>query len=353
MNNSDIDQNAWSKKQSLKKCRLGDVLDIRRGTNLSGKFYAENGSKIRLTLGNFDYPSGGFQENTSKKDIYFSGEVNPEFILKKDDIITPLTEQVAGLLGETAIIPVDDLYIQSGDIGLVVPDESVLDKSFAPYLVSSPAIKKQLRAAAQQTKIRHTSPDGIKNCYAWIPSLHYQHIAGKLLSALDAKIETNKKIISELEDLAKTIYDYWFLQFEFPNESGKPYRSSGGEMIWSEKLKREIPKGWEVGNLYDIAQFINGLACQKFRPKNSEPFLPVIKIREMHEGITDNTEHVKLDIPKDNVVKNGDILFSWSASLEVSRWYGPRCGLNQHIFKVVPLAGYTLSHLRKIPYIGF
>lgn len=107
-------------------------------------------------------------------------------------------------------------------------------------------------------------------------------------------------------------------------------------MVWNEELKREIPEGWEVGNLYDIADFINGLACQKYRPVNDTEKLPVIKITEMHDGITDNTEFVRSDIPENNIINDGDILFSWSATLETMIWTGGKCGLNQHIFKVIP-----------------
>ena len=91
--------------------------------------------------------------------------------------------------------------------------------------------------------------------------------------------------------MAKTLYDYWFVQFDFPNAKGKPYKSSGGKMVWNEALKREIPLGWEVGSLLDIADYMNGLACQKFRPTGNE-FLRVIKIKEMHEGFSENTELV-------------------------------------------------------------
>ena len=166
--------------------------------------------------------------------------------------------------------------------------------------------------------------------------LKEQRRLSKILSTIDKKIELNNKINTELEDMAKTLYDYWFLQFEFPNEEGKPYKSSGGKMVWNEELKREIPEGWEVGNLYNIADFINGLACQKYRPVNDTEKLPVIKITEMHDGITDNTEFVRSDIPENNIINDGDILFSWSATLETMIWTGGKCGLNQHIFKVIP-----------------
>lgn len=134
--------------------------------------------------------------------------------------------------------------------------------------------------------------------------------------------------------MAKTLYDYWFVQFDFPDENGKPYRTSGGEMVWNDQHKREIPKGWKGGNLYNIADFINGLACQKFRPKDGENALPIIKIKEMHDGIIAETEQVSENIPTKHKIFDGDILFSWSGTLEVMYWYGGSDGLNQHISKV-------------------
>jgi type I restriction enzyme, S subunit len=80
----------------------------------------------------------------------------------------------------------------------------------------------------------------------------------KVLSDLDAKIEFNNKINQELEAMSKTLYDYWFVQFDFPNEQGKPYKSSGGKMVYNKELKRDIPEGWEVGTLLDIANITTG-----------------------------------------------------------------------------------------------
>ena len=241
--------------------KLGDVLDVKRGASLAGDYYATEGNLVRLTLGNFNYPGGGFKENTSKADIYFTGPIKPEFILNKGDIITPLTEQVSGLLGETATIPEGGKYIQSGDVGLIVPDETKLDKRFAYYLISSPIVKKQLDAAAQQTKIRHTSPDAIKACEAWIPEdISTQHVIGALLDAINAKIDNNREACEQLESLSRLIYDYWFVQFDFPDENGKPYKSSGGKMVWNEELKREIPEGWEVRPIEEYISVVRGIS---------------------------------------------------------------------------------------------
>lgn len=166
--------------------------------------------------------------------------------------------------------------------------------------------------------------------------LQEQVKATEILAYIDEKIENNNEINAELESMAKTIYDYWFLQYEFPNEDGQPYKSSGGKMVWNEELKREIPEGWKVGTLYDIADYINGLACQKYRPVTPNRSLPVIKIKEMNDGITGSTEYVRIDIPEKNIINDGDILFSWSATLEIMIWSGGKGGLNQHIFKVMP-----------------
>ena len=160
-------------------------------------------------------------------------------------------------------------------------------------------------------------------------------------------------INDNLEAMAKQLYDYWFVQFDFPNEEGKPYKSSGGAMVWNEKLKREIPKGWHCGTLLDIAEYTNGLACQKYRPTD-ENKLPVIKIKEMHDGLSVDTEWVKADIPDDVKVFDGDVLFSWSASLEVMLWAYGNGGLNQHIFKVTSKNGYPRSFYfyQLVHYIG-
>lgn len=96
------------------------------------------------------------------------------------------------------------------------------------------------------------SVNTLSNIKVNLPKLIIQKKVFNILNLLDSKIELNNKINAELEAMAKTIYDYWFLQFEFPNEEGKPYKSSGGKMVWNEELKREIPEGWETKRLSDI-----------------------------------------------------------------------------------------------------
>lgn len=178
----------------LTRYKLGELIDVSRGTSLPGEYYSSSGTQIRLTLGNFDYANGGFKENTSKENIYYSGVVKQEYILDEGDIITPLTEQTPGLLGSTARIPESGKYIQSQDIALIKCKPGKIAPSYCYYLLSSKSVKKQLGAAAQQTKIRHTTPDRIKEVIVDIPPLSEQIMIGNVLDTLNEKISINRAI---------------------------------------------------------------------------------------------------------------------------------------------------------------
>lgn len=251
-----------------KKIKLSEVLDVKRGCSLSGDYYTTTGKYIRLTLGNFKYPECGWKNNTSKDDIYFVGPIKKEFILNKGDIITPLTEQVRGLLGNTATVPESDKYIQSGDIGLVIPNTDKLDKRFAYYLVSSPVVKKQLDAGSQQTKIRHTSPDAIKGCYAFVPEdVTEQKRIADLLDLINGKIENNNNVNDCLQRLINDIFIKWFYQFQYPNSvQTKPLDSP---IVFNDELKEKLPSGWKVESIAknSLCSFIN-VGVPYFKSKN-------------------------------------------------------------------------------------
>jgi len=190
---------------NLKKYKLGELVEVTRGASLSGQYYSESGEYVRLTLGNFNMNGGGFKENTSKSDLYFTGTVKDEFILNEGDIITPLTEQSIGLLGTTARIPESGKYIQSQDVALVRCKEGLLDPNFCYYLISSATVRQQLSAGAQQTKIRHTSPNKIKDCTVWIPTYENQQKIGRIMSDIDAKIALNRQINDNLPMLDRSL----------------------------------------------------------------------------------------------------------------------------------------------------
>ncbi|EME7117959.1 restriction endonuclease subunit S [Enterococcus faecium] len=166
-----------------------------------------------------------------------------------------------------------------------------------------------------------------------VPDIKYQIKIVEFIKQLDSKIELNSQIISNLEELASTLFKRWFVDFEFPDENGNPYKSSGGKMVDSELGK--IPEGWEATSLSDIANYKNGLAMQKFRPDENEKSLPVLKIKELNQGFTDsNSDRCSIDISDEVKIENGDVVFSWSGTLLVKIWTGGDAGLNQHLFKV-------------------
>ena len=256
----------------MKKCKLKDLIEVTRGASLAGEFYSTEGELVRLTLGNFDYENGGFKINTSKDDIYFTGEVKDEFILNEGDIITPLTEQAIGLLGTTAKIPESGKYIQSQDVALVKCNEEI-DPAYCYYLLPSNIVKKQLSAGAQQTSIRHTSPDKIKDCWVYILEKEDQKKVASFLDIIENKISINREMNVTLDKMAKQLYDYWFVQFDFPNKEGNPYKTSGGKMVYNEYLKREIPEGWRVLQAGEICNIKTGKEDANFAtPDGKYPF---------------------------------------------------------------------------------
>ena len=271
------------------------------------------------------------------------------FLLKKGQVAITKDSETRDDIGISTYIA-DNLpnTVLGYHCALITPDEQQVNGKYLNAYLSSQMGRKYFEYQSSGSGQRYTlTTEAIGSVKIYLPDIKIQERIGNFFSELDKKISVNNKIISELESLAKTIYDYWFLQFDFSDENGRPYRSSGGKMVWNNELKKEIPEGWEVGNLYNIADFTNGLACQNYRPENNDEGLPVIKIKEMHDGITKDTERVSNTIPIKNIVENGDILFSWSATLEVKFWFGEKCGLNQHIFKVLPRSYYSKEYVYK------
>lgn len=287
---------------------------------------------------NFQYGIGNNNpDNNGKYPIYGSnGIIGGYDQYNSED--SPVIGHIGANCGVVVFAKGKHFVTYNGVICKIKPDN---DFKYGYYALLNSNLRERVRGSAQP----FISYDLLDSVPVYLPDSVTQRKIGDCLWKLDQKIENNNNIIIELESMAKTIYDYWFLQFDFPDENGKPYKSSGGKMVWNEELKREIPKGWEVGTLYNIADYINGLACQKYRPKDNEGYLPVVKIAEMHNGINGDTECVSINIPEKNKISAGDILFSWSATLEVMLWCGVDAGLNQHIFKVNPKSGYSREYV--------
>ena len=239
----------------LEHYKLGTLCSVKHGYPFDGSKFADHGTYIVLTPGNF-FEKGGFKR-IKGKEKYYTGAFPQEYLCSKDDLIVAMTQQAEGLLGSTALVPEDNLYLHNQRIGLVFHNHDLVDKLYLYYLFMTKSVRKQISDSASGTKIKHTSPDKIYSVSVSIPSIDIQRKNALLLYWIDKKIENNSLICSELEAIGKTLYDYWFVQFDFPDENGRPYRTSGGEMVWNEQLKREIPKGWRCVALSDFISVEN------------------------------------------------------------------------------------------------
>lgn len=169
---------------------------------------------------------------------------------KKGDILI----SAAGTIGKTVIFDGEDSYFQDSNIVWIENDESKVTNQFLYYFLQTnpfittngSTIKRLYNDNLRDTKIPN------------VPSIQQQNQITDILGALDNKIQTNNQINQELEAIAKTLYDYWFVQFDFPDQNGKPYKSSGGKMVYNPELKREIPEGWGVEKLENVANITMG-----------------------------------------------------------------------------------------------
>ena len=165
---------------------------------------------------------------------------------KKGDILI----SAAGTIGKTVIFDGEDSYFQDSNIVWIENDESKVTNQFLYYFLQTnpfittngSTIKRLYNDNLRDTKIPN------------VPSIQQQNQITDVLGTLDKKIQINNQINQELEAMAKTLYDYWFVQFDFPDQNGKPYKSLGGKMIYHPELKREIPEGWGVEKLSSILE---------------------------------------------------------------------------------------------------
>ena len=216
----------------------------------------------------------------------------------------------------------------------VVPNEST-DYMFLYYLLLHN--RQNIEHMGSGTTFKEVSGKTMRGIEVKVPESKAEQIRiSSVLSALDDKIEENEKINKNLLEQAQSIFTQEFLMFD------------------------RIPDGWQESSLLGIADYLNGLAMQKYRPKDDEQGLPVLKIKELRQGSCDfNSELCSPSIKPEYIVHDGDVIFSWSGSLLVDLWCGGTCGLNQHLFKVTSSTydkwfyyAWTNHHLQKFAAIA-
>lgn len=187
----------------------------------------------------------------------------------------------------------------------VIPE---VDRLFIKYVVTDKTFQDYIRIFAHGTTIQNVSLKTMREYPFLLPSPNEQRAIVDVLSSLDDKIDLLNRQNATLESLAETLFRQWFVE--------------------------EAREEWEEMSLSSIAVFLNGLACQKFPPQNEVDKLPVLKIKDLRNGFSDDNDWATTEVKPEYIVENGDVIFAWSASLMVKIWDGAKCILNQHLFKV-------------------
>ena len=181
-----------------------------------------------------------------------------KYKLSKGDYVMAMTGATIGKVGMLQT-NISNVFINQR-VCKFVPNEHICDKTYLYYVLSTQSFKNfifnNIDSKLAQPNIGH--PTIYKYSHLFPNCIKEQKLIASVLHNLDCKIALNHAINDNLEAMAKQLYDYWFVQFDFPNEDGKPYKSSGGSMVWNERLKREIPVSWQVENLIDFAEIKNG-----------------------------------------------------------------------------------------------
>jgi len=215
-----------------------------------------------------------------------------------------------------------------------------LDNGFLKFLMQSDDVQDQLRSRASGTTVLGIKQSELRKILLTLPPIGEQRAIAHILGTLDDKIELNQRMNETLEAMARALFKSWFVDFD-PVRAKSENRDPGlpeplADLFpdtFEDSELGEIPKGWEVRSLDEIAHFLNGLALQKY-PANDRRSLPVIKIAQLRAGNTNGADRASADLEPAYVIGDGDVLFSWSGSLECVLWAGGKGALNQHLFKV-------------------
>jgi len=236
---------------NFKKYKLGDVAEI--VISSIDKKTKEGEHKVKLC--NFVDVYHNWAITESMYNSFMIASANDKnierFSLRKGYVAFTKDSETRNDIGiSTYIADNFDDVVLGYHCALVKPNEDILLGKYLNAFMHSDYIKKYLELNATGSGMRYTlSVQTLYDMPILLPSVEEQEYIGNIISTIDRKIAVNRAVNHNLEAIAKQLYDYWFVQFDFPNEEGKPYKSSGGEMVWNEKLHREIPHDWDVVNL--------------------------------------------------------------------------------------------------------
>lgn len=277
------------------KCKLSDICSFRRGKVSVDRLNTNNYISTENMLPN----KGGITEASSLPTVPLTQEYRKGDVLVSN--IRPYFKKIWKAKYDGGC---------SNDV-LVFAANSNTDKDFLYYILANDEFFAYSMATSKGTKMPRGDKTSIMQYEVPVMDIELQRRIASILKSIDEKIELNNAINNNLEQQAQAIFENEFLSLQ------------------------SLPDGWKQASLIDIADYLNGLAMQKYRPSANEIGIPVLKIKELRQGCCDdNSEFCSPSIKSDYIIHDGDVIFSWSGSLLVDFWCGGICGLNQHLFKV-------------------
>ena len=293
-------------RKRWQEVKLGDVVEISSSKRIFYKEYVKSGIPF--------YRSKEIIEKHNKQKIstdLFITESKFNELKKQFGVPTAgdLLITSVGTLGIPYIVKLnEEFYFKDGNLIWLKNFNKKLLSDFLYYWILSPTGNRYIQGVTIGSTQPALTIQGLKDLAFLLPSLPEQKAITEILSSLDDKIDLLNRQNKTLEDMAQTLFRKWFIE--------------------------DADEKWEKKSLDEIANYLNGLACQKYPPKNDVDKLPVLKIRELINGINDNSDWVSNEVDTKYIVELGDIIFSWSGSLVLKIWDGEKCILNQHLFKV-------------------
>lgn len=249
-----------------------------------------------------------------------SSKQQETYSIKEGDVFLTRTSEVVDELAMSSVAVKD--YPEASYSGFLKrfrPTQSnITYAKFMAFYLRGPLFRKTMSNNAVMTLRASLNEDIFSYLDLLLPEYEQQVKIGDLLYKINQKVKVNNKINVELEAITKTLYDYWFIQFDFQNEDGKPYKSSGGTLIFNDVLKREIPKGWNDGTLSDISELVRGVTYGKDDIANSEDegTVPILRATNItgNQIDIDNMVYVKEAlISQQQLLKKYEILITMSS----------------------------------------
>lgn len=301
------------------KVKLEDLYDVHNGLSKGGKFFGSGYPFLTFStvFNNFFIPERivDLVQSTEKEQESYS--------ICRGDVFITRTSETSDELGMSCVALKDYPFATyNGFTKRMRPKTDRVLPEYIGYYMRTPSFRGEFIAFSTMTTRASLRNEDLLSLKVALPPLKIQKKIADILSAYDDLIENNQKQIKLLEEAAQRLYKEWFVDLRFPGHE-------------TTKIQNGLPEGWQEKSVSTLGEFLNGFA---FKPSDwFDKGLPIIKIKEMGGGVSKDTPRNNGErVPQKYLVKAGDILFSWSATLMAMVWNDENGWLNQHIFKVIP-----------------